>query len=68
MLVQNIAHQAGINEDQARIALLTVAAHVKERFPMLKGVMEFVLEEQEANLKNHKPTITIFLQNPIGLN
>ena len=68
ILTQNIAHQAGINEEQARIALLTVSAHMKERFPMLQSVFELILEAKGSYFTNEKIAITDFTKNPIGLN
>jgi hypothetical protein len=68
ILIQNIAHQAGINEENARIALLTVSAHMKERFPMLQSVFELILEGNGSCFTNEKIVITDFSKNPIGLN
>ena len=67
ILIQNIAHQAGINEEKARIALLTVSAHVKERFPLLHSVVTLVLEANDSSLKEEKPGIAHFT-NQIRLN
>jgi hypothetical protein len=69
ILIQNIAHQAGINEDKARIALLTVSAHVRERYPLLQSVVELILETNEPVVNDHAtPVNTDFLKNPFVLN
>ena len=68
LLIQNIAHQAGINEEKARIALLTLSAHMKDRFPMLESMFELILGENESRLTNEKIVTTDFSKNPIMLN
>jgi hypothetical protein len=69
ILIQNIAHQAGINEDKARIALLTVTAHVKEHYPLLQSVVHLILETNETVLNDHAaPLNADFLNNPYVLN
>ena len=68
LLIQNIAHQAGIDEEKARIALLTLSAHMKDRFPMLESMFELILEENESGFTNEKIVITDFSKNPIMLN
>ena len=67
ILIQNIAHQAGINEEKARIALLTVSGHVKERFPLLQSVVELILEANDSSWKEEK-TLVADLKIQIGLN
>ena len=67
ILIQSIAHQAGINEEKARIALLTVSAHVKERFPLLQSVVELILEANDSSWKEEK-TLVADLKIQIGLN
>ncbi|HET9824482.1 MAG TPA: hypothetical protein VFP87_04070 [Chitinophagaceae bacterium] len=67
ILIQNIAHQAGINEDKARIALLTVSAHIKERYPLLQSVVELILEANESDF-NDEPVNTEPFKRQIGLN
>jgi hypothetical protein len=68
ILIQNIAHQAGINEEKARIALLTVTAHVKERFPLLQSVVELILETNEPVFNNQVSVSADYLKNPCALN
>jgi hypothetical protein len=69
ILIQKIAHQAGINEDKARIALLTVSAHVKERYPLLQSVVALILETNETVLNDHAtPVNADFLKSPLVLN
>jgi len=67
VLVQQIAHQAGINEEKARIALLTVSSHVKERYPLLQSVVELILEAGDSSLTGQK-TVLVDFKNEIGLN
>jgi hypothetical protein len=67
ILVQQIAHHAGINEEKARIALLTVSSHVKERYPLLQSVVELILEAGDSSLTDQKAVIVDF-KNEIGLN
>ena len=68
ILIQNIAYQAGIHEDKARIALLTVTHHVRERYPLLQSVVELVLETNEAVLNDQAPVNADFLKYPFALN
>jgi len=68
ILIQNIAHQAGINEEKARIALLAVTAHVKERFPLLQSVVELILETNEPVFNNQASVSADYLKNPFALN
>jgi hypothetical protein len=67
ILVQDIAHQAGINEEKARIALLTVTAHVKERYPLLQSVVELLLETNET-FNDPSQMSAEPLKNSFGLN
>ena len=68
ILVQNIAHQAGINEDKAKIALQTVTAHLKQHYPLLQSVVELILEANETLLNDPTPTNPESLKNSFGLN
>jgi hypothetical protein len=67
-LIQNIAHQAGINEAKAKIAFSVITAHLKENFPMLNSVVDLMLEFHQSSLAKEKPFITEFLNNPIFYN
>ena len=67
ILVQQIAHHAGINEEKARIALLTVSSHLKERYPLLQSVVELILESDDSFFSDQK-TVMVDLKNEIGLN
>ena len=67
ILIQEIAHNAGIDEEKARIALLTVSLHVKERYPLLQSVVELILEADDSFLTDQKPVMVDF-KNEIGLN
>ena len=66
-LVCDIAHQASIDQEKAMIALLTVSAHMKRRFPALKSVFELILEERTTTFTNEMIAISDF-PNPMGLN
>jgi hypothetical protein len=68
ILIQNIAHQAGIDEEKARIALLTVAAHLKDRYPVLQSVVEFILETNETVLDEQNLVNADCLKKPFSLN
>ena len=67
ILIQQIAHQAGINEDKARIALLTVSSHIKERYPLLQSVVELILEGDDISFTGRQ-TVIVDYENEIGLN
>ena len=67
ILVQQIAHHAVINEEKARIALLTVSSHLKERYPLLQSVVELILEGDDSFFSDQK-TVMVDLKNEIGLN
>ncbi len=67
-LIQNIAHQALINEDKAKIAFLVISTHLKEKFPMLQSVIDLMLEMHLSSLTNEKPFITDFLNNQVSYN
>ena len=67
ILVQQIAHHAVINEEKARIALLTVSSHLKERYPLLQSVVELILESDDSFFSDQK-TVMVDLRNEIGLN
>ena len=67
ILIQEIAHNAGIDEEKARIALLTVSSHLKERYPLLQSVVELILEGDDSFFSDQK-TVMVDLKNEIGLN
>jgi len=67
-LIQNIAHQALINEDKAKIAFLVISTHLKEKFPMLQSVIDLMLEMHHSSLTTEKPFITDFLNNQVSYN
>jgi len=67
-LIQNIAHQALINEDKAKIAFLVISTHLKEKFPMLQSVIDLMLEMHQSSLTTEKPFITGFLNNQVSYN
>ena len=67
-LIKNIAHQACINEDKAKIAFFVISDHVKEKFPMLQSVVDLMLEFHRSSLTNERSFIADFLDNPIHYN
>ncbi len=67
-LIQNIAHQATINEDKAKIAFLVISTHLKEKFPMLQSVIDLMLEMHESSLTKEESFIKPFLNNHIFYN
>ena len=56
-LIQNIAHQAEIDEEKARIAFLVITTHVKDKFPLLHSVVDLIFETQQSSSQNEKPLI-----------
>ncbi|HEY2720129.1 MAG TPA: hypothetical protein VGI82_00295 [Chitinophagaceae bacterium] len=67
-IINNIAHQAGINEAKAKIAFSVITSHLKDNFPMLNSVVDLMLEFHQSSLTREKSFITDFLDNPIFYN
>jgi len=65
--VEKIARQTQINEEKAKQALLIVSKHVNEQFPLLRTIVDLILETKGSSLatNNHLntefPKKTIFI-------
>lgn len=62
-LVKKITVYTGIEEKKAKAALLIIAAHLKENFPMLKSYTESILEIEELTLEKDGIVINKFEVN-----
>jgi len=62
-LVKKITVYTGIEEEKAKAALLVIAAHIKERFPMLRGCTDAILEIKELSLEKDGIVINKFEVN-----
>ena len=62
-LVKKIAVYTGIEEEKAKAALLVIAAHVKENFPMLRGFADSILDVEELSLEKDGIVISKFAAN-----
>jgi hypothetical protein len=62
-LVQKITVYTSIEEKKAKAALLIVAAHLKENFPMLRGCADSVLGIAELSLEKDGIVINKFEVN-----
>jgi hypothetical protein len=50
-LIQKLTVYTGIDEEKAKAALLVIAAHVKEEFPMMRGYADAFLETTDLSLE-----------------
>ena len=50
-LVRKITVYTGIEEEKAKAALLIIAAHIKENFPVLRGCTDAILDIEELSLE-----------------
>jgi hypothetical protein len=50
-LVKKITVYTGIEEEKAKAALLVIAAHIKENFPVLRGCTDAILDVEELSLE-----------------
>jgi len=62
-LVKKITVYTGVEEEKAKAALLIIAAHVKENFPMLRGCADSVLGIKELSLEKDGIVIKKFEVN-----
>jgi hypothetical protein len=62
-LVKKITVYTSIEEEQAKAALLIIAAHVKENFPMLRGCADSILGITELSLEKDGIVINKFEVN-----
>ncbi len=50
-LIQNIARETGLSDDKATKVVQTVSDFIKEKYPLLSGTVDTVLEnDQETNI------------------
>jgi hypothetical protein len=50
-LVKKITVYTGIEEEKAKAALLVIAAHIKENFPVLRGCADAILDAEGLSLE-----------------
>jgi hypothetical protein len=62
-LVKKITVYAGIEEEKTKAALLIIAAHIKENFPMLRGCADSILGIKELSLEKDGIVINKFEVN-----
>lgn len=62
-LVTKITVYTSIEEEKAKAALLIIAAHIKENFPMLRGFTDSMLEIEELSLERDGIVINKFEVN-----
>jgi hypothetical protein len=62
-LAKKITLYTGIEDEKAKAALLVIAAHVKENFPMLRGFTDAILEVEELSLEKDGIVINKFAAN-----
>ena len=62
-LIHQIAQHADINEDKARHALLIVTTRVKQQFPLLHSIVDFILETNGMSFSEEKILIPEFSKN-----
>lgn len=63
MLAKKITVYTGIEEEKAKAALLIVAAHIKEEFPMLRGCTDAMLGIKGLSLERDGIVIRKFEVN-----
>lgn len=62
-LLQKITVYTGIEEEKAKAALLIIAAHVKEQFPLMRGYTDSLLETEDLSLEKDGIVIERFEVN-----
>ena len=62
-LVKKITVYTGIEEEKAKAALLVIAAHLKENFPVLRGCTDAILDVEELSLEKDGIVIGKFVVN-----
>ena len=62
-LLQKITVYTGIEEEKAKAALLIIAAHVKEQFPVMRGYADALLETEDISLERDGIVIEKFEVN-----
>ncbi|TMI81701.1 MAG: hypothetical protein E6H10_11180 [Bacteroidetes bacterium] len=59
-LANKITVYTGIEEEKAKAALLIIAAHVKEKYPILRGYADLMLDIKELSLEKDGIVINKF--------
>jgi hypothetical protein len=62
-LLQKITVYTGIEEEKAKAALLIIAAHVKEHYPVMRGYTDALLETGDLSLEKDGIVIEKFEVN-----
>jgi hypothetical protein len=62
-LIQKLTVYTGMDEEKAKAALIIIAAHIKEEFPMLKGYADTFLETTDLSLEKDGIVIEKFEAN-----
>ena len=63
ILAKKITVYTGIEEEKAKAALLIIAAHIKEEFPMLRGCADSILGIKGLSLERDGIVIRKFEVN-----
>jgi hypothetical protein len=50
-LLQKITVYTGIEEEKAKAALLVIAAHINDQFPVMRGYTDTLLETEDLSLE-----------------
>jgi hypothetical protein len=67
-LIEKIACDAEINEEKARQALLIISKHVNEQFPLLRTIVDLILETKGSSLTMNKSLLTEFPKDQFSCN
>jgi hypothetical protein len=62
-LIKKISVYTGVEEEKAKAALLIIAAHMKEHFPMMRGYADTILETRHLSLEKDGIVIEKFEAN-----
>jgi hypothetical protein len=62
-LIQKLTVYTGIEEEKAKAALIIIAAHIKEEFPMMRGYADSFLETTDLTLEKDGIVIEKFESN-----
>jgi hypothetical protein len=62
-LLQKITVYTGIEEEKAKAALLIIAAHIKDQFPVMRGYADTLLETEDLSLEKDGIVIEKFEVN-----
>ncbi|SHE83567.1 hypothetical protein SAMN05444008_103108 [Cnuella takakiae] len=48
-LVKKVITDTGLPQDQVEVVIQSVADYVKEKYPLLTGTIDMILEQQDAS-------------------